>query len=136
MMGICCITMSNDNLNILFTGSYDEFFRVWDMRSISRPVNEASIGLGGGVWRIKNHPWAPGVVLTACMHNGFAIVKAKEGEDIEVLETYKKHDSLAYGADWQRGATREGGRKRGVVATCSFYDRLVRIWTPECDVFA
>ncbi|KAK4748113.1 hypothetical protein SAY87_014699 [Trapa incisa] len=136
MMGVCCITMSKDTPNTLFTGSYDEFFRVWDVRSISKPVNEASLGLGGGVWRIKNHPSVPGVVLTACMHNGFAILKAKEGGEIEVMQTYKKHESLAYGADWQRGEIGEGGRKKNVIATCSFYDRLVRIWAPECDVFA
>ncbi|OWM81455.1 diphthine methyltransferase homolog [Punica granatum] len=135
MMGICCIMKSNSNPNILFTGSYDESFRIWDVRSVSRPVNVAAIGLGGGVWRIKNHPSVPGLVLTACMHNGFAIVKTR-GEEIEVMETYKKHESLAYGADWQRGMPGESGRKTSVIATCSFYDRLVRIWTPESDIFA
>lgn len=127
-MGVCCITKSPCDPRTLFTGSYDEYLRVWDLRSLSKPVNETSICLGGGVWRIKHHPFIPGLLLAACMHNGFAVVKI-EGEKAEVVETYNKHGSLAYGADWQRGQfCLEGKRKSGVIATCSFYDRLLRVW--------
>ena len=133
-MGVCCIAKNPHDPNCLLTGSYDECLRVWDLRSISKPVNEASICLGGGVWRVKPHPSVPGLVLAACMHNGFAIVSIKEKE-AEVLEAYKKHDSLAYGADWQRGAgiLREG-KKKPLIATCSFYDKLVRVWMPGNDI--
>ncbi|PON72223.1 Guanine nucleotide-binding protein, beta subunit [Parasponia andersonii] len=130
-MGVCCIAKSPSDPNTLLTGSYDENLRLWDLRSISKPVNEASLGLGGGVWRIKHHPFVPGLVLSACMHNGFAIVKFKGGE-AEVTERYSNHESLAYGADWHRGEPVHGGeRKSSLVATCSFYDRLLRIWKPE-----
>lgn len=134
-MGVCCIEKSLHDPNSLLTGSYDEFLRVWDLRSISKPVNETSISLGGGVWRVKHHPFIPGLVLAACMHNGFAIVSIKS-DKAEVLETYKKHDSLAYGADWQKGeeANHTGGRTKPLVATCSFYDKLVRVWRPGNDV--
>lgn len=132
-MGVCCIANIPSDSNTLLTGSYDEYLRVWDVRSISKPVNETSVCLGGGVWRIKHHPFIPGLVLAACMHNGFAVVKVG-GEKAEVLETYAKHGSLAYGADWQRGrSSLEGKRKNSLVATCSFYDRLLRIWMPESD---
>ncbi|KAG9449839.1 hypothetical protein H6P81_009804 [Aristolochia fimbriata] len=120
-MGVCCITKSPSDSNKLLTGSYDEQLRIWDVRSPNKPINENSISLGGGVWRIKHHPFMPNVVLAACMHNGFVVVDVSSG-NIGVLETYKKHESLAYGADWQRGE---------LVATCSFYDKLVRIWKPE-----
>ncbi|XP_068642720.1 uncharacterized protein [Aristolochia californica] len=120
-MGVCCITKNPSDSNILLTGSYDEFLRLWDVRSPHKPINENSISLGGGVWRIKHHPFMPNVVLAACMHNGFAVVDISSGNFV-VKEAYKKHESLAYGADWQRG---------GLVATCSFYDRLVRVWKPE-----
>ncbi|PIN08240.1 hypothetical protein CDL12_19197 [Handroanthus impetiginosus] len=134
-MGICCIAKSPGDPNTLLTGSYDECLRIWDLRSISRPVNESSISLGGGVWRIKHHPSIPGLVLTACMHNGFAIVKF-EGDKAQVVETYDKHGSLAYGADWQRGdVSVTGETKRPAVATCSFYDRLLHVWRPERDLF-
>lgn len=132
-MGVCCIANIPSDSNTLLTGSYDEYLRVWDVRSISKPVNETSVCLGGGVWRIKHHPFIPGLVLAACMHNGFAVVKVG-GEKAEVLETYAQHGSLAYGADWQRGrSSLEGKRKNSLVATCSFYDRLLRIWMPESD---
>lgn len=134
-MGVCCITKSPNDANILLTGSYDEHLRLWDIRSISRPINESSICLGGGVWRIKHHPSIPGLVLTACMHNGFAVVKTN-GEKAEIIETYEKHGSLAYGADWQSGELYAGEkRKNAVVATCSFYDRLLRVWIPQGDIF-
>ncbi|XP_057475032.1 uncharacterized protein LOC130763098 [Actinidia eriantha] len=133
-MGVCCIAKSPSDPHTLYTGSYDEYLRVWDVRSISKPVNETSICLGGGVWRIKHHPSVPGLVLAACMHNGFAVVKIN-GEKAEVIETYSKHGSLAYGADWQRGQVcQEGKRKSSVIATCSFYDRLLRVWMPESDI--
>lgn len=134
-MGICCIAKSPMDSNILLTGSYDEQLRIWDVRSTSKPVSKSSIGLGGGVWRIKHHPSISGLVLAACMHNGFAILKIKD-DQAQIVETYDKHGSLAYGADWQRGDSFvDGKRKSSAVATCSFYDRLVHLWTPEGDVF-
>lgn len=133
-MGVCCIAQCPGDSNMLLTGSYDEFVRVWDLRSLSRPVVESCLCLGGGVWRLKHHPQIPGLVLAACMHNGFAIVKI-DGDKINILETYNKHGSLAYGADWQRaGEPVEQGSVASVsasVATCSFYDCLLRIWKPH-----
>ncbi|KAK8518217.1 hypothetical protein V6N12_017373 [Hibiscus sabdariffa] len=134
-MGVCCIAKSPTDPNTVLTGSYDEYLRVWDLRSISRPVNEASVCLGGGVWRIKHHPFVSGLVLAACMHNGFAIVKIGEKKP-EVLEAYSQHGSLAYGADWQRVEISPGGKSKSTtVATCSFYDRLLRLWMPKTDIY-
>ncbi|XP_073009965.1 uncharacterized protein [Typha latifolia] len=131
-MGVCCISQDPFNHNSLLTGSYDEFLRVWDIRSTSKPVNEKSLCLGGGVWRIKQHPYLSGLALAACMHNGFAILRIGE-EDITVVETYHNHESLAYGADWQRGIypTEDRSSRMSLVATCSFYDRLLRVWKPS-----
>ncbi|GMH01269.1 hypothetical protein Nepgr_003108 [Nepenthes gracilis] len=130
-MGVCCIVKNPNDLHALLTGSYDEHLRIWDVRAISKPVNEASICLGGGVWRMKYHPFVSGLVLAACMHNGFAIVRINDG-NAEVTETYSKHGSLAYGADWQigRSESKDEG-KNNLVATCSFYDRLLRVWISE-----
>nr|KJB37080.1 hypothetical protein B456_006G188700 [Gossypium raimondii] len=129
-MGVCCIAKSPTDPNTILTGSYDEYLRVWDLRCISRPVNETSVCLGGGVWRIKHHPFVSGLVLAACMHNGFAIVKIGD-EKPEVVEAYSQHGSLAYGADWQRAKLLPRGST--IVATCSFYDRLLRVWRPKSD---
>lgn len=129
-MGVCCIAKSPTDQNTILTGSYDEYLRVWDLRCISRPVNETSVCLGGGVWRIKHHPFVSGLVLAACMHNGFAIVKIGD-EKSEVAEAYSQHGSLAYGADWQRAKLLPGGST--IAATCSFYDKLLRVWRPKSD---
>ncbi|KNA14881.1 hypothetical protein SOVF_103340 [Spinacia oleracea] len=135
-MGVCCIVKNPNDPYSLLTGCYDEHLRVWDVRSISKPVNETSVCLGGGVWRIKYHPFVKDVVLAACMHNGFSIVKLNN-ENPEVIETYNKHDSLAYGADWQKcRSDQEGRREDNVVATCSFYDKMLRVWIPEGDILA
>ncbi|XP_062029492.1 uncharacterized protein LOC133745432 isoform X2 [Rosa rugosa] len=133
-MGVTCIAKNPNDPNTVLTGSYDEYLRVWDVRSISKPVNETSTCLGGGVWRIKYHPFVSGLVLAACMHNGFSIVKIN-GDKTQVIETYTKHESLAYGADWHREVSfREGKENSTLVATCSFYDRLLRIWMPKSDL--
>jgi diphthine methyl ester acylhydrolase len=129
-MGVCCIAQNPVEGNMLLTGSYDEFLRVWDMRLMEKPVNKTSINLGGGVWRMKYHPSIADVVLAACMHNGFSIVKVGAGDPM-VMETYGKHESLAYGADWQIREERDQNGNPSVVATCSFYDRLLRVWQPE-----
>ncbi|KAK8600088.1 hypothetical protein V6N13_060092 [Hibiscus sabdariffa] len=108
-------------------------FDAWDLRSISRPVNEASVCLGGGVWRIKHHPFVSDLVLAACMHNGFAIVKIGDLKP-EVVEAYNQHGSLADGADWQRAKILPGGKtKSTTVATCSYHDRLLRLWMLKSD---
>ncbi|CAH9072133.1 unnamed protein product [Cuscuta europaea] len=134
-MGICCITKNPNDPNALLTGSYDEHLRIWDVRSMSRPICQRSISLGGGVWRIKFHPTTPDLVLIACMHNGFSVVDVK-GDEPKVIETYKEHASLAYGADWQKGSLCiEGEKTNAVVATCSFYDRLLRVWKPKAEAF-
>nr|CAD1842550.1 unnamed protein product [Ananas comosus var. bracteatus] len=102
------------DLNILLTGSYDEFLRVWGERF--GELNTIHIFL---VWYQRH----------ACMVV-LLFVKIGEG-DVTLLETYCKHESLAYGADWQKeGCLDDQSSKTSVAATCSFYDRLLRIWQP------
>ncbi|KAM7461257.1 hypothetical protein LguiA_029378 [Lonicera macranthoides] len=133
-MGVCCIAKNPSDPYTLLTGSYDEYLRIWDVRSMSKPISKTSICLGGGVWRIKYHPSVVDIVVAACMHNGFSIVKVN-GDKPEVVETYNKHESLAYGVDWQGvSLCKDGKRKSSVVATCSFYDRLLRVWMPKNDI--
>lgn len=69
------------NPNLLLTGSYDEYIRVFDTRMIPR-FNKFEKGLlykhhvvdNGGIWRFKWHPKNPERMLVACMYEGFRIL--------------------------------------------------------------
>lgn len=88
----------------------------WDTRNMRSPV--AKVDLGGGVWRIRQHPARRDLLAAACMHGGFKLL-----EGCEVSEAYSGHESLAYGIDWKCGDD--------VLASCSFYDHLLTLWEPE-----
>lgn len=88
--------------NILVSGSYDEFLRIWDLRKMKSPLYTCK--MSGGVWRVKWNPFTFDSILTACMHGGFHVVDCKNalkgtGEP-NLLASYNNHDSIAYGADW------------------------------------
>ena len=55
------------------TNSYDEKIHVWDDRNMTRPL--CTSHPGGGVWRIKWHPYHGNTMLTACMYEGFHILQ-------------------------------------------------------------
>ncbi|KAL0304669.1 UNVERIFIED_CONTAM: Diphthine methyltransferase [Sesamum calycinum] len=134
-MGVCCIAKSPSDPYTLLTGSYDEYLRIWDVRSTSKPVNESSICLGGGVWRIKHHPSTrtslDGFVCTMDLQllnlMGIKSKLLNNTTNMTHLHTVQigKEESIC-GRD---------KKKSPVIATCSFYDRLLHVWTPESDVF-
>ena len=104
----------------LWTGSYDETVRLWDVRNVRGEVG--SVGVGGGVWRIKQRG---NRLLVGAMHDGFKVI---EGQDI--VEEYNEHESLAYGADWVKGMeVNVDNVAHDVIATCSFYDHLLKVWS-------
>jgi diphthamide biosynthesis protein 7 len=81
--------------------------------------------VGGGIWRIKWHPTQRHRLALATMHDGFKVLDLSEadaGWTQAALEPYRRHESLAYGVDWNRSGTR--------LASCSFYDHMIALWTP------
>jgi diphthamide biosynthesis protein 7 len=98
----------------------------------------ADVGVGGGTWRVKWHPLVSRKedLLVACMHDGFKVVKCpiKSGgvaivdDQPVVMSFYNAHTSLAYGADWQHG-TSQDGVSESKIASCSFYDHSLHIWS-------
>ena len=126
--GVCCVASSPHQRHAVCTGSYDERARLWDCRMEARPVAVAAAAGGGGVWRLKWHPTDPGLMLAACMHGGFAVLRADAAAGaIEVVERYPHQQTLAYGAAWCGEVGADG---TSVAATCSFYDRLLHVWSP------
>lgn len=106
-----------DNVAEVWTGSYDDTVRVWDLRERSgwiRPVQEKN--LGGGVWRLQETEREE--VLASCMHAGARLLKGKGEERLEVLKRWEENESMNYGGDVK-------GNK---VASCSFYDKRVVVW--------
>lgn len=106
---------------LLYHCSYDEKLRAWDVRNPRNPVSVVS--LDGGVWRIKQNPNVGNTLALACMHSCFHLVDS----NLDKLLHYPEHASLAYGVDWKQKG--EGDHPM-VVASCSFYDHLVRVWQP------
>ena len=105
---------------------------LWDIRDMSRPLKEKS--LGGGIWRIKWNPCSSNLTAAACMHNHFYVVDChtESSESIEILATYKEHGSLAYGIDWCRKSDVTNGLEEEknifTLASCSFYDHSMQLW--------
>ena len=121
------------------SGSYDEDVRVWDVRTLRRPVSTFSTG--GGVWRLKWHPHPDrgDLLLAACMHAGVCVLDVASsarsptvgasagGEATGLAAKFTRHASMAYGADWCR-LTPSLNSRTPLVASCSFYDRLLCLW--------
>jgi diphthamide biosynthesis protein 7 len=148
--GVCCVAGAPLRPHLLASGSYDDAARLWDARRPGRPLLAAAAPAGGGVWRLKWHPTDPALLLAACMHGGFALLRADVGAvfdsggaegastegggtdnsgaaTLEVVERYAHQRTLAYGAGW---CAEVGARGASVAATASFYDRLLHVWTP------
>ncbi|KAI3403714.2 GDH2 [Candida oxycetoniae] len=118
--------------NLLWTGSYDDHLRVWDLRCISSsnpnllpnrmPINLYKENLNGGVWRLIPSP-NDSRILSCCMYDGARIIDASD-VNFQVQRYFKgDHESMCYGGDWSSDGK--------VVATCSFYDNVVQIWSPN-----
>jgi len=112
--------------NGILTGGYDDHIRFFDMRSLKRST-ETPIELEGGPWRIKCHPDDPRYILVPAMYAGAYILKRGDGGygGNQVCH-YSGHQSIAYGACWM-------DRKVDPlsVATCSFYDHAVHVWSTK-----
>ncbi len=92
---------------------------------MKQPIH--SYHLGGGVWRIKWHPYLTHMYLTACMHGGVKIVDTKQDC---IAHCYSKHTSIAYGIDWNYAQVCKSSDTDPVLSgvSCSFYDHAFHFW--------
>lgn len=118
----------------LWTGSYDDCLRTFDLRCVPGhglmqgmpPKVKERLNLGGGVWRFQACP-TPGDnrLLTCCMYDGARIIGPMSDIEPSVEGYFKgQHESMVYGCDWNPTNLDE-------VATCSFYDNVVHLWSPS-----
>jgi diphthamide biosynthesis protein 7 len=154
-MGVCSIQSHPFREHLLATGSYDESLRLWDVRQMRQPVLVTEHALGGGVWRVRWNPDPARAdeILCCAMHNGFAVVDVELESDVAAAAAdgaaasfthvstatcvqYKHHSSLAYGADWCAQPASWLPKSSiasdvcaDVIATCSFYDKQLDVWS-------
>lgn len=125
-MGVCSVQAHKHQPHIFVSGSYDETICIWDHRVLKRPLNEISVG--GGVWRLKWRPYS-NMLLAACMHDGFKVVQYNDSlNESSMICHYDEHNSLAYGTDWINVGDDLESIKGSLLASCSFYDKLLTVW--------
>ena len=158
--GVTCITellgAAGGTDTLIATGSYDNMMRIWDWRNTSKPVLQTSLGMGGGVWRLKQHPGDSSVLLAATMYDGFKIVRVvnmgvdvdvpgeageagKAGErdpqqsrgrvGVEHVLQYPAEDELTDKTLAYGASWCRAQDAMGLAATCSFYDNRVSLWS-------
>ncbi|EGC38971.1 hypothetical protein DICPUDRAFT_75478 [Dictyostelium purpureum] len=128
-MGVTSIHCHPSMENIVAVGSYDECLRIWDLRSMRQPLVQTD-SLGGGVWRVKWHPYNKNQLVTACMGGGFHVLESESENDfstLQVINSYEgPHKSIAYGVDWSYNKNND----KQHIGCCSFYDKCLSIWNP------
>ena len=137
--------------NVLLTGSYDEKVRILVHDRNGRWKSNAEKSLDGGVWRLKL--LARGTnsigsetsetsyhVLASCMHAGAKILAVcfdmSKGWSINVLGECTQHESMNYGSA-ATGVVEAGDSSISyTIASTSFYDRKLCIWTLQTAAMA
>lgn len=96
------------------------------------------------MWRVRWHPRDRTKLLTACMHDGFKVLKLDTDGSCTTSTRFDAHgkDALAYGVDWSlplavsgddvaglQGGSESYAEAQDLVASCSFYDHQMRSWS-------
>ena len=138
---------SGDLGDLLLTGSYDDYVRVYATNDTRLHAKNtlgkalAELKIGGGVWRLKFLDPPQQLkegrevrlrILASCMHAGARVLEVTRTESddewrIEILGSVTIHESMCYGSDVQP-VKEDSGEARLCVST-SFYDRLVCLWS-------
>jgi len=141
--GATCVSHHPRNEHLVACGSYDETMFLYDVRYMSQTPLCHSRELGGGIWRIKWHPYQDNRLLVAAMHGGCRAMKVNEWKSIsedlsssveaapvslKATRKFTEHESMAYGADWLVCPHPTQNGYFEAAASCSFYDRAVYLW--------
>lgn len=130
--GVCALAPSPHVEHVLLSGSLDEAVRVWDARVLGRgPLSQTA--LGGGVWRLAWHAGRADCVAAACMTGGSFVLRADAARASECVVAHHQawDGALTYGIGWSHALAAPAGQ--ALLATCSFYDKRVRLWCVDLD---
>jgi len=134
--GVTCMQSHAQREHCLAVGSYDESVSIFDTRSFKAPA--ARCNVGGGVWRLKWNSKQPQLLLAACMHAGFTVLKYDHSracfDEDSAFPFTGGHKSLGYGADWREEEPGEEEASR-IVGTASFYDHLLEACRVPSSLF-
>ncbi|EDQ87881.1 uncharacterized protein MONBRDRAFT_26922 [Monosiga brevicollis MX1] len=119
-MGVCSLHSNMHREHQLVSGSYDEYVRLWDLRSPRAPLSEVHVE--GGIWRLKWHPHQADKLLSASMHSGFHVLEATAEGGLDIVGYLPTEGELAYGADWQYSPD------SGLGMSCTFYNHELQWW--------
>ena len=151
--GVTCVSPHPVHEHLVAFGSYDETVCLFDLRYVGQTKKSLlhTKKLGGGIWRLKWHPYEKGRLLAGAMHGGCSVLQVRGldavfVEDLDrgtissvystsdstmsarVTKKFTEHESMAYGADWLvcKHPTREGYFE--AAGSCSFYDKAAFLW--------
>lgn len=135
--GVTCTSPHGTDPNIFAVGSYDETLCIHDIRYMNNTQSLVKTGpLGGGIWRIKWHPYDSNRILVGAMHGGCRVLEVDglcnerqgTGAEYRVTKEFTEHESMAYGADWLCHKNSKRNNPIEAAASCSFYDKSVYLW--------
>jgi diphthine methyl ester acylhydrolase len=81
--GATCASHHPRHEHLVACGSYDETICLYDVRYFSsRPIAQSQ-PLGGGIWRLKWHPYRDYRLLVGAMHGGCRVVRINRWSTID-----------------------------------------------------
>ncbi|SBT79830.1 diphthine methyltransferase, putative [Plasmodium malariae] len=114
-----------DRSNLLYTASYDNKIRTFDLRNIQDPLQ--IIDVKSSIWRIKflyKNEEANKLLVAAC--DGGAQIFKKLNNEFIFKKGVSNDNELTYGIDaidiWNKK------KKKKIYFSCSFYNKEIQMW--------
>ncbi|KAG6753134.1 hypothetical protein POTOM_043178 [Populus tomentosa] len=125
-MDICCMAKNPIEPNILPTRSYHGYLRLWDVRSISKPVNETLVCLGRGVWRKSMPRMAP--LLTVQIGKGGNYLRRRAQTAIPETRVLRRATALLTLGSRNKSFLAGLGSTIADSSTCCHYRYIIRAY--------
>ncbi|CCJ28725.1 unnamed protein product [Pneumocystis jirovecii] len=99
-------------------GSFDDYIKLFDLREPNKDVWKENIG---SAWRLIKQPKNQSTILGCLMYDGANLfdLDISGNDKIKVRKEFKEHESIVYAGDWYNEQE---------IITCSFYDKKICFW--------